>query len=173
MARAEAERAEAQAEPRVRRLNPRRDLEQVLEFQREVYEVNFPGFRVDHYFLEEYSRDLRRAARDPAQMMFVLEHDGRVCGFIWGAVMSTLVDAKVGYIKNVYVVPHLRGMGQAQRLMTAVEQWLYDQGADKVMLDASVCNPRAVAFYQRVGYSTERVRMVKHLGPSDDLHGLR
>lgn len=159
------------SKPRLRPFRLRSDLDAVLEFQYEVYETNFPGFRVDRYFLEDYARDLRRAARDPNEAMFVLEQEGRLCGFIWGAIMATLVDPRVGYIKNVYVAPHLRGTGQAEQMMAAMEQWLFEMGADKVMLDASVCNPRAVRFYERLGYVTERVRMVKRLIEDDEFGG--
>jgi ribosomal protein S18 acetylase RimI-like enzyme len=161
MAAIRAERNLSQTEPKLRRFNLRGDLAGVLDFQFEVYETNFPGFHVDQAFRDDYTRDMRRAASDPTEMMLVLEQDGELCGFIWGSLMATLVDSRVGYIKNVYVAPHLRGSGQARRLMEAVEDWLWDQGAEKVMLDASVVNERAVSFYQKTGYDVERVRMVK------------
>jgi len=160
----EAEQGLPTGEPTLRRFNARRDLDQVLEFQREVYEVNFPGFEVDDYFRGDYARDLRRAARDPNEALYVLEQDGRLCGFIWAAVISTIVDPRVGYIKNVYVAPHLRGRGQADRLMLEAERWLASQAIDKIMLDASIINQRAVAFYEKMQYVTERVRMVKRFG---------
>ncbi|MFW5868202.1 MAG: GNAT family N-acetyltransferase [Armatimonadota bacterium] len=161
MAAIRAERDLPQSEPKLRRFNLRRDLEMVLDFQFEVYETNFPGFRVDQSFRDDYTRDIRRAAGDPTEMMMVLEQDGHVCGFIWGSIMATLVDARVGYIKNVYLAPHLRGSGQAERLMEMMEDWFWDQGVEKIMLDASMVNDRAVGFYQKVGYDIERVRMVK------------
>ncbi|MEA3401190.1 MAG: GNAT family N-acetyltransferase [Armatimonadota bacterium] len=169
MAAIRAERNAPRGEPKLRRLNLRRDLDAVLEFQYEIYEGNFPGFQVDGAFREDYSRDLRRAARDPNEIMFVMEQDRQLCGFIWGSLMSTLVDPRVGYIKNVYVAPHLRGTGAAQRLMRVVEQWLFDQGVEKIMLDASVVNERAVAFYRKMGYEVERVRMVKRPEPPEQL----
>lgn len=149
--------------PRIRRFEVRKDLEAVLDFQYEVYEGNFPGFRIDNDFREEFRRDLKRAARDPGEIMFVLEQDSELCGFIWASMMTTLVDPRVGYIKNVYVAPHLRGHGWAEKLMAPVEEWVLGHGADRVMLDASVVNPRAVSFYRRVGYDVERVRMVKRI----------
>ncbi len=100
-------------------------------------------------------------------MLYVLEQDRQLVGFIWGAMMATLVDDRVGYIKNVYVAPHLRGSGEAQRLMDAIEEWMWDQGAEKIMLDASVINARAVAFYEKLGYDVERVRMVKRPSGAD------
>lgn len=153
-----------QGEPTLRSFNVRRDLKQVLEFQDEVYEGNFPGFAVDAYFRDDFSRDLRRAARDPNETLMVMEQGGVLCGFIWAAAISTIVDPRVGYIKNVYVAPHLRGRGQAERLMQAAEEWFAEQGIEKMMLDASVVNERAVAFYEKLDYVTERVRMVKRVG---------
>lgn len=167
MAAIRAERELPQSEPRLRRFNLRRDLDAVLDFQFEVYEVNFPGFHVDRAFRADYTRDIRRAAGDPTEMMFVLEQDGELCGFIWGSLMSTLVDSRVGYIKNVYLAAHLRGSGQAVRLMQILEDWFWDQGAEKIMLDASMVNERAVAFYEKVGYDIERVRMVKRSEGAD------
>lgn len=167
MAAIREERSLPASEPTLRRFNVRRDLNTVLDFQFEVYEGNFPGFRVDRAFRDDYIRDLRRAASDPSEMLFVLEQDGELCGFIWGSIMATLVDAKVGYIKNVYVAPHLRGTGQADRLMQAIEDWMWDQGVDKIMLDASVVNQRAVRFYEKLGYTVERVRMVKRPDGAD------
>ncbi len=152
----------------IRRFNLRRDREQVLDFQHEVYETNFPGLVVDAFFLADYQRDLRRAARSPNEALFVMEDGGQLCGFIWAAMISTIIDARVGYIKNVYVAPQLRGCGQAERLMAVAEQWLREQGLDKIMLDASVVNRRAVRFYEKLGYATERVRMVKRFGEQSD-----
>ncbi|HCA47058.1 MAG TPA: hypothetical protein DEP45_06715 [Armatimonadetes bacterium] len=161
------ERSLPQTGPTIRRFSLRKDLETVLEFQFEVYEGNFPGFRVDKSFRDDYTRDLRRAAGDPNEMLYVLEEDRQLVGFIWGAMMATLVDDRVGYIKNVYVAPHLRGTGEAQRLMDAIEDWMWDQDAEKIMLDASVVNARAVAFYEKLGYDVERVRMVKRPSGAD------
>ena len=56
--------------------------------------------------------------------------------------------------------------------MQAVEEWFGDQGIEKMMLDASVVNPRAVAFYEKLDYVTERVRMVKRVGRAQMIGGL-
>ena len=159
----------AESEPTIRPFDFRRDCEGVLDFQYDVYERNFPGLVVNSFFLDDYRRDLRKGARDPNEALLVMEQDGNLCGFVWAAVISTIVDARVGYIKNVYVAPHLRGRGQAQRLLEAGEQWLRGQGLTKIMLDASVVNQRAVRFYEKHDYVTERVRMVKRLDESDHI----
>jgi len=158
------------SEPTILPFNFRRDCEKVLDFQYEVYERNFPGLVVDSFFLEDYRSDLRRAARASNEALFVMQQEGELCGFVWASIISTIVDARVGYIKNVYVAPHLRGRGQAERLMAVAEQWLREQAIEKIMLDASVVNQRAVRFYEKAGYATERVRMVKRFGAATGDH---
>jgi len=149
--------------PMIREFNWRQDRRAVLSFQREVYERNFPGFTVDKAFLRDYASQLRRAISSWSEQMWVLEADGELCGFVWVALISTLIDPCVGYIKNVYVVPHLRGQGWGKALLSTAEQWSADQGAAKVVLDASACNQEAVGLYSAQGYEIVRHRMEKGL----------
>ena len=147
----------------IRKFNPRRDLRAVLEFQRETYERNFPGFRVDEAFLADFARQLRAAVSSRAEQIWVLEVDKAVRGCLWGSLVTSMVDRFVGYIKNVYVAPELRGGGYGRMLMDTAEQWFRSRGAPKAALDASICNPEALAVYQQAGYRATRWRMEKPL----------
>ncbi len=147
----------------IRNFNVGKDLRTVLQFQYEIYEHNFPGFRVDKDFLDDCTRQLRAAANSRREQIWVLETAGEVQGFVWGALITSMVDEFVGYIKNVYVAPEIRGQGYAKRLMEVAEDWFRSQGAPKASLDASVCNQPAVAFYEKTGYHATRVRMEKPL----------
>jgi len=148
---------------RIRRFNLRRDLQTVLQFQYETYERNFPGFEVDQKFLDDFTRQLRSAAHSPAEQLWILEEDGQVRGFAWGALITSMVDEFVGYIKNVYVSPQARGQGYARRLLERVEDWFRTEGAPKAALDASTCNHQALTLYSNAGYVTRRLRMEKPL----------
>ena len=53
--------------PQIKRLNWRTHHRDVLEFQREIYETNFPGFVVSKRFLRDYASQLRRSLNDPHQ----------------------------------------------------------------------------------------------------------
>jgi len=154
---------ESQTAPVVRHMDWRRDAEAVTGFQVEIYERNFPGFRVTPFFLHAYRRDMKRALRSPDEALYVVEDEGQAAGFLWIAVIATMVDARVGYVKNLYVAPHLRGQGWAQRLLAVADQWFRGQGVARAELDASVCNPRAVATYEEWGYQATRLRMSKDL----------
>lgn len=149
--------------PRIRDLNWRHDRNAVLEFQREVYEVNFPGFVANEGFLRDYSNQLRRALGSWAEHLWVIEDDHRTAGFIWVALQTTLVDPCIGYIKNVYVEPSLRGQGWGKLLLATAEAWIVQHGATKCALDASVCNQAAVGLYDSQGYNIVRHRMEKRL----------
>jgi ribosomal protein S18 acetylase RimI-like enzyme len=114
-------------------------------------------------FLRDYEAQIRRATRHPGEKMYVLEDSTGVCGFIWLALITTMVDPFVGYIKNIYVAPRLRGRGKGRLLLEAADDWFKRHGCSKATLDASVCNGRAVEIYRSAGYEPTRYRMEKDL----------
>ncbi len=146
---------------RLRKLNWRRDQADVLSFQYEIYETNFPGCTVDDAFIRDYSLTLRDALKDPNDNLLVLERGGQVVGFIWMSLVSTLLDTCVGYIKNIYVARELRGRGYGRMMLEAADEWFQMHGATKATLDASAGNKQAVGLYECVGYRTTRFRMEK------------
>jgi ribosomal protein S18 acetylase RimI-like enzyme len=151
----------------IRPFRSREHMTRVLQFQYEVYQRNFPGFVVGRAFLADYERQLRQAERSPVEGLWVLEEQGAVIGFVWAALMSTMVDPKVGYIKNVYVVPERRGQALAERLMEQAEQWMREHGVERSALDVTVSNRTAVGLYERCGYHVQRYRMEKDLGEKE------
>jgi ribosomal protein S18 acetylase RimI-like enzyme len=153
--------------PVVRQFNWRRHIQAVMEFQREIYEVNFPGFTATAQFLRDYGSEVRKALNNPCEALYVLSDEERVCGFLWVSLIGTMVDPCVGYIRNIYVSPDLRGQGWGRKLLQVAEDWCRSQGVDRITLDASCCNERAVSLYQRNGYETARLRMEKRLEPRD------
>ena len=150
----------------VKPFNWRHHSRDVLEFQRETYQVNFPGFVADRQFMHDYGGQIRRSLGNPSEGLFVLEDGRRVAGFLWVALISTMIEPCVGYIKNIYVAPDLRGLGHARRLVTHAEAWCLRKGVTRICLDASCCNQRAMRIYQEAGYETVRVRMEKDLDPA-------
>lgn len=153
----------SQATARVVPFNWRQHSDRVLEFQYEVYQENFPGFRVDRLFLADYERQLRAALRNPYEAMWVVEEDGRAEGFLWAAIITTLVEEKLGYIKNVYISPERRGRGWGQLLVRRAEDWMRTMAVRKSALDVTCSNRAAVALYERCGYHVQRYRMERDL----------
>lgn len=133
----------------------------VLSFQREIYEANFAGCVVDRDFLKDYAANLRDASRWDTEHLVVLERGDRTLGFMWLSIVSTLVDPCVGYIKNIYVAPQLRGEGWAERLMAYADEWFSSRGCNRAALDATCTNDRAVGLYEKCGFEVVRYRMEK------------
>ncbi len=160
-----AERARQEALPilTVRKFSFGRDVEDVLRFQVEIYETNFPGFRVTEDFLRDYRRQLRRACRQWNEGLFVLDENGHARAFLWVGLISTMVNPCIGYVKNIYVDPDLRRKGWGRELLRLAENWSRERGATCIELDATVHNEEAVRLYQRAGYQTCRLRMVRDL----------
>ena len=154
--------------PKIKAFNWRDHGAQVLRFQYEVYERNFAGFRVTQGFLADYERQMRQALRNPFEGMWVLEEGGEVVGFVWAAIMATLVDERLGYVKNVYVAPSRRGRGYGERLLAAAEEWMRQSGCPSAALDVTADNETAVALYRRSGYRLKRYRMEKDLTGAEE-----
>jgi putative acetyltransferase len=72
-----------------------------------------------------------------------------------------MVDPLVGYVKNIYIAPEVRGQGYAKMLLEAADEWFRFRGCTKATLDVSVCNEEAVSLYQSAGYEIIRHRMEK------------
>lgn len=145
----------------IRPVNWRCDSAAIMSFQKEIYETNFPGFRMSVRFLRDYEQQLKAATRTSSERLLVLELEGQVVGFIWLALIVTMVDPLVGYIKNIYVAPELRGRGYARQLLAEADEWFRSHGCPKASLDASICNTRAVHLYLSCGYEPARYRMEK------------
>jgi ribosomal protein S18 acetylase RimI-like enzyme len=155
--------------PKIKALRWRDHGARVLQFQYEVYERNFPGFRVTPAFLSDYERQLRQALRNPFEGLWVLEDERGVVGFVWAAIMTTLVDNRLGYLKNLYVVPEARGQGYGRRLLATAEDWMRSMGCPRAALDVTADNGAAVALYGGAGYRIKRYRMEKDLtAPGED-----
>jgi aminoglycoside 6'-N-acetyltransferase I len=147
----------------IRPFDWRRDREAVLSFQREIYETNFPGLAVTPQFLEDYGRALKAALNDEHEGLFVLADEEGACGFLWVALVGSLVDPWSGYVKNIFVVARYRGQGWGRALLTRADEWLRARGVSRVELDCSVVNEEARRLYERSGYRATRVRMEKEL----------
>lgn len=150
----------------IRPFDWRRHGRAVVEFQREIYETNFPGFVADDQFLRDYGEQLRRSYRnDATEGIYVLEDGRRTLGFLWLSLIATMVDPCIGYIKNIYVAPDIRGQGYGKMLLGFAETWCLQRGVGRLSLDASCCNEAAVALYKHWGYHIARVRMEKEIRP--------
>lgn len=115
---------------------------------------------------------LDRFGRGEAEMTegtetFVAELAGEPVGVL---VLHPEADHFTGhpraYVDVLAVAEEAEGRGVARTLMRFAEGWGRDHGCLEVCLDVFAGNAGAIAFYERVGYRPDHIRMAKRLGPA-------
>ena len=145
------------------------DAEIISDWQRETYALNFPDFGWTPEFASAFRHDLRRAALDENNGLFVLsELDSKVgellCGFVWIVLChNNWTGERYGYINNLYVAPARRGRGLSDELMSYAEVWFRERRVSKLRLTVTSTNAAACRLYERMGYATQRFEMEKDI----------
>jgi GNAT superfamily N-acetyltransferase len=106
----------------------------------------------------------RRASGAGAQQFVAVRDDGSGSGAWVG--MAVVVRERPDYlsINAVYVRPELRGTGVAGKLFEAAVAWTWER-ADRLHLWVHEKNPRARAFYRRLGFVPTGESMASPLDP--------
>ena len=146
------------------------DIEAVASFQRDNYELNFPEFSYSPDFESAFRMDVRRASLDPNHAIYVLdelasgESAGGVVGFVWLVVCENgWTNERYGYVNNLYLLPQKRGLGLASDLMGQSDAFFRTRRIRRVRLTVTSSNQRALALYERSGFSTTRWEMEKDI----------
>lgn len=146
------------------------DIEAVAAFQRDNYELNFPEFTYSPDFESAFRMDVRRASLDPNHAIYVLdelgsgESAGGVLGFVWLVVCENgWTNERYGYVNNLYLMPERRGLGLASDLMAQSDAFFRSRRIRRVRLTVTASNARALALYERSGFSTTRWEMEKDI----------
>ena len=105
------------------------------------------------------------AAVDPAaQTLVAWSADGKRLGYIhMRPFKDGVTDEPCGFVSLLALVEEAEGQGIAHRMMEEAESWARAQGYRFICLDVFADNRRAVEFYERRGFQTETLRMVKPL----------
>lgn len=148
---------------RIRHLDYPDDSPQILSFLPELYESNFPGFRVDTEFVVRKRNQLREANRDPGQAVLVAEDSLGIGGFIWLMIEIDYSGRRRGEVNAIFVARRLRGQGIGRRLMQEGEELLRSYGCQSVMLMVTASNEVAHGLYRELGYEVTRFQMEKPL----------
>ncbi|PRH85067.1 ribosomal-protein-alanine acetyltransferase [Labrys okinawensis] len=69
----------------------------------------------------------------------------------------------IGYVALLAVTEEAEGTGVAKRLLASAEDWAREQGYAALSLDVFASNHRGRLFYERNGFATETLRLVKKL----------
>ena len=104
--------------------------------------------------VEEQTQRIRNVLSQDNQMIFVVEHENQLVGFL-GALGGN-------YHRNhdcVHIVIGIRqdfaGQGIGKELFEALEKWAIDHTLHRLELTVMSHNARAVHLYQKMGFETE------------------
>ena len=106
---------------------------------------------------------------DPAQALFVAQLGAKVAGVLLAALRTSADDPvlqprRYAYVDEVAVATEYQGRGLGRALMAEAERWALGQGASEIELHVWEANRPAIAFYEKLGYSTTRRTMRRGLG---------
>ncbi len=162
-------RVESQPRLGLREFDWNADADIIAEWQRETYALNFPDFGYTPEFAAAFRHDLRRAALDENNGLFVLSeldsHKGEtLCGFVWIVLChNNWTGERYGYINNLYVEPARRGQGLSDELLLYAEGWFRERRVTRLRLTVTSTNVAAYRLYERMGYTTQRFEMEKEI----------
>ena len=117
--------------------------------------------------VERYRSGSQYPAEISERITLVAETETGVVGFV-DAWIDTPFDPmhqpmRYCFVADLAVAQSQRGSGIGEQLMQAVEEWAKTHAARFVVLEANVHNPRAIAFYQRVGYQPATTTLLRWL----------
>lgn len=115
----------------------------------------------------EFADLLANAVRsqDPQSTVLIAQAvDGTRLGFISLKVCKDVTGIERGHVADLAVTADARRTGVGRALMQAGERWAHERGLHTLSLDVWATNERAQAFYQRLGYCSESLHLIKMLG---------
>ena len=115
-------------------------------------------------FQDRYMKATFSAVDPAAQTLVAWSSDGKPLGYIhMRPFKDGVTDEPCGYVSLLALSEEAEGQGIAHLMMQAAETWARAQGYRFLCLDVFADNRRAVEFYERRGFQTETLRMVKPL----------
>jgi ribosomal protein S18 acetylase RimI-like enzyme len=143
-----------------------RDDEFVAGLVSSLLEFGSPAWEDKDALAPGFRNVLASAVRAPDRQSTVLiaeRGDGTPLGFISLKVDEDVAGIPRGHVADLAVTETARRTGVGTQLMRAGEHWARDRGLALLSLDVWSTNERALAFYERLGYSAESLCLIKAL----------
>lgn len=131
------------------------DLTALAELAGVIWRQHYPGIishaQIDYMLAKMYSLDtLREEHRSKGIRFERLLVQGRFVGF---AAYGPTAEPRVMKLHKCYLLPELHGRGYGSLLLQHCEQAVRQLGARRVILAVNKNNTKAVAAYQRNGFT--------------------
>lgn len=109
---------------------------------------------------QKYTELINYINEDKAIVYGAIE-DNALIGFVWAYEYPFREDKSRVYVSILHVDDQHRGQRVGNHLLSSVEKEASKNGYGSVFLHAEAFNDGAIRFYNRMGYETERIQLVK------------
>ncbi len=110
-----------------------------------LYEIDHAAFTADI----AYSHlELQFYLRSPKCRTLIAETDGEIVGFVIGCTDPR----QMGHIITIDVMPDRQRQQIGSQMLSEIESWLWQRGAEVIYLETPVDDAGAQGFYDRHGY---------------------
>jgi ribosomal protein S18 acetylase RimI-like enzyme len=151
-----------------------KDLDNIIDLATNLVWCSTSPFRnVDPEKVKFYRREdlvaMKQHVTSSLMGIFVAETlEGKFLGHVISMVGNeeSSTGEVQGYVFDLSIIEECQGLGIGKKLMETAEEFCRKGGMKYVCLNVTTSNEKAVKFYERIGYSEERKRMIKALPPS-------
>ncbi|GII20569.1 GNAT family N-acetyltransferase [Planosporangium mesophilum] len=97
----------------------------------------------------------------PTTRCWLAEVDGVIAGCLVGRINreSTVRPVRTAELESMYVRPEYRGTGVGDALVAQFFEWARGRRAKRASVTAYASNDRAIAFYERNGFTSKSVQL--------------
>jgi ribosomal protein S18 acetylase RimI-like enzyme len=142
------------------------DREFVAQLASTLLEFPSPAWTDPTALTRRYGETLARAVSEQdlrSTVLIAQDAHSTPVGFISLRVDRDAAGFPRGHVADLAVVETARRMGVGTALMQAGETWVRERGLSMLGLDVWSTNGRALTFYQRLGYRSESLTLIKPL----------
>ncbi|MBR8830953.1 MAG: hypothetical protein N5P05_001893 [Chroococcopsis gigantea SAG 12.99] len=142
------------------RSGDRKDLYLLIDFLENTYRELFPG----QSQLAHLTHTVKAYFSPETPLWFVDKEIDRTVACLWmGKAVDQSNGAQYGHIFLVYVKPSDRHQGLATALLNEAKMWSESKGQTQLGLQVFIANQPALNLYEKLGFQTQSVLMVKRL----------
>lgn len=141
--------------------------ETIVQF---IYESNVNCVFTNQYSLDDATvkwNDLYNHVLNDKAVLYgcIMTENGikTLIGFVWAYEYPFREDVHRLYVSILHVHENFRSIGVGKKLMFHLENYACTMGYNAIYMHAEGINDKGIKFYNREGYETERVQLVKKL----------